>query len=407
MLKVFEELLSTNSPLLKVSILKKYDCHQLRKVLVAAYHPYKVYGIGKASLEHRMGLCMIDAWPTEAEYRLLDDLANRKLTGHAAIRAFDSCNRLLDFIATKDLRCGISVGLIEQAFPKLIPKFKIQRAKEVPYDKHKYPMNGELKYNGCRLLAIVHSEQDITFKTSSGKLVPLPRLKEVFKNAAPGVYDGELISLSGSKHDRQSVTGMINSAMRGGNIVETNLRFAIFDYLTLSSWVLQRCSLPWIERRKSLQANIIPLEVYGYAHVVESVSVNSAEEAQNLYQTKIAEGYEGLILKRPDHKYRFTRTTDWIKLKETRTADLECINYMEGSGKYEGMIGSLICEGVVEGKAVTVSVGSGLSDADRSKPGEDYMYSIVEIKYNEVIPDKSGTGWTLFLPRFNIVRIDK
>jgi len=118
-------------------------------------------------------------------------------------------------------------------------------------------------------------------------------------------------------------------------------------------------------------------------------------------------GYEGLVLKYPEHKYTFKRSKDWIKVKEVKHADLRVVDIREGTGKYKGMIGGLVCVGEVEGHRVRVAVGSGLSDIQRSLDDIEFIQETVEVLYNTVIQDSVTLEWSLFLPRFVQVRFDK
>ncbi len=75
-----------------------------------------------------------------------------------------------------------------------------------------------------------------------------------------------------------------------------------------------------------------------------------------------AEGHEGVMLKRMDAPYRpGKRGPGWLKVK--RQEDFVCVitGFMPGSGKYEGMIGSLIFEG--DGVSGTAS---GMNDTERA-----------------------------------------
>ena len=71
------------------------------------------------------------------------------------------------------------------------------------------------------------------------------------------------------------------------------------------------------------------------------------------------------------------------------------------------MIGKLKCQGIVEGKEVTVNVGSGLADLQRGLPETEFLFRTIEVKYNAVIIDSRTGEYSLFLPRFIMVRLDK
>jgi hypothetical protein len=73
-----------------------------------------------------------------------------------------------------------------------------------------------------------------------------------------------------------------------------------------------------------------------------------------------------------------------------------------GAGKYEGMIGALLCES--EDGVIKVAVGSGLKDDQRLI--DVYTGKIISVKYNERITNKAGDQ-SLFLPIFDQLREDK
>ena len=60
-----------------------------------------------------------------------------------------------------------------------------------------------------------------------------------------------------------------------------------------------------------------------------------------------------------------------------------------------------------EGVAIKVKVGSGLSDWDREQTEDTYLHKTIEILYNSVTQNAITEEYSLFLPRFNQVRIDK
>jgi len=69
-------------------------------------------------------------------------------------------------------------------------------------------------------------------------------------------------------------------------------------------------------------------------------------------------------------------------------------------------LGALVCEGIDDGKAIKVNVGSGFSDSDRdsfwndrgSLPGR-----IVEVRADAVTQNQDGT-YSLRFPRFKTFR---
>lgn len=349
--------------------------------------------------------------PCLADFELLDKLMRRELTGSAARdKVTEHANEygaLVMLICNKDLRCGVTATSVNKLHPGTVPVFKIQLAKELPLDKVEFPCFVETKYDGVRIV-ITNRNGRVQFITRNGHSVNLPLLKCYLENQAKENYvlDTEVTLESGKMEDRTKVSGMINSAMKGGAINEQYLMFNVFDFLNLADFDSQRCNMPYHKRRVMVVGALAELRC-SQLERADAYEAKDRQQAEAIYAMHISQGYEGLILKHADSYYTFKRTTDWAKMKETKTADLECVDFVWGTGKYEGMIGALVCEGTVEGKTVRVQVGSGLSDAQRSADVTDYVGKVLELKYNTVIQDKTTLQHSLFLPRFVMVREDK
>lgn len=82
-----------------------------------------------------------------------------------------------------------------------------------------------------------------------------------------------------------------------------------------------------------------------------------------------------------------------------------CTGYEPGTGKYSGMIGSLLCESKC-GK-VKFSVGSGLKDHERALDPKEFINRVIEVSYNQLIKSRGKDTLSLFLPIYKAVRYDK
>jgi len=110
-------------------------------------------------------------------------------------------------------------------------------------------------------------------------------------------------------------------------------------------------------------------------------------------------GWEGAMLVAVDSTYLpGKRVNDIIKIKPRPTADLLCIDYEVGEGKYYGLLGSLVCQ---DSKGRIVCVGSGLTDQDRGMDfNTTYLDKVIEVEYEQILD-------TYIQPVFKGVRHDK
>ncbi len=92
-----------------------------------------------------------------------------------------------------------------------------------------------------------------------------------------------------------------------------------------------------------------------------------------------------------------------VKMKATEEMELTCVGTTEGTGKYEGMIGALVCQGSIGAKDINVKLGSGLTDHDREQPPEYYIGKDIDVLYNDIVKAEGSTRYSLFLPRFKRV----
>lgn len=402
---LIEQLRLTSSRLEKEQLLRNATDLEL-KVFYYALNPYKVYHVKAVGCIGALGE------PNEKLFLALDILSSSRYTPNEKKQIMedfaDTYGDLIKLIVSKDLDCGVGITTVNKIKPKYIPKFQVQLAKEVPLNELSFPMLGQIKYDGVRIIIICKGGK-IEFRTRNGKHVYLPRMSEILSsyNMSDYVIDSEVTFAQGKANgERATVSGLINSAIHNKKINESNLVFNCFDALTVEEFSTQVCARNYTNRFRQL---MFILESMKNDHFIFAVSVPLANirYAEMFYESLIEDGYEGCILKTSDHKYTFKRSKDWVKMKETKTVDLLCVDITDGHGKYMDQIGALVCKGTAEGKDITVHVGSGLTDHDRARPYEDYLNKTIEVSYNATIQSSVDGAWSLFLPRYNHIRFDK
>lgn len=385
-----------------------------KKMFLYAYHPDKMYyqKFSKIDLDTVQD-------PQEDMFGLLDQLSSRSITGGAARQLVEDYAEehgdLIKMICNKDLDCGVTEKTLNKVFGStFIPEFNIQLAEEVPIAKVQCPILCQIKYDGVRVLAMLDNGK-VELRTRNNKKFSFPALEHVLNNCIGTtnlVLDGELVYDDGKSEGRTSVSGIVNSAIKGTPIEKENITFVVFDSIPFNDFKSDICSVPYSERystaAKAISTAHATKDRLALQHIklADTEVINSTEELETRFQEVLKKGFEGFILKRWEHLYTFKRSRDWIKIKVTDPATLTVKAIQAGEGKYEGMIGALECYGTVKGKEVEVKVGSGLSDQQRLYDAEEFIGAKVDIFYNSIVQDRKTGKFSLFLPRFDRIRGD-
>ena len=385
----------------KLAVLDEFEFHEpWRKCLKAMYDSsinyYNAAPVDNTFIEDCDLEGMFDVLVSFKEGLLKGNEGKR--LAHAASQEYGEMFRL---ILGGSLKAGISVTTINKAYPSLIPTFKVMLAQDTKVDC--YPVLASIKYDGVRLVVRVQ-EKVVTAYTRSGKVVEIKSLKTAMGKLPDGYYDGELVRGHGTMAGRSGITGDVNRCLKGTSTDIPNYTYCIFDVVPINDWLNQETHLPYSARYTHLMNVVSPYKVsYPQVKIVEQHTLHDAFEVNRNYENLLELGYEGVILRYPKDVYEWKRGPKLIKKKAVKEAVLRCVGVVEGKGKYKSMIGALECEGIVENRSVTVTVGSGLSDHDRELSPEHYLEQDIEILYNSVVNSKLGESklvHSLFLPRF-------
>jgi ATP-dependent DNA ligase len=404
----------------KIELLElKADDTLLKEVIRLALDPLTqfyqrkipAYTTGKVGMNLEQGL------------NRLFPLASRMVTGNAAIahltETLSSLSaddaKVIERIIEKDLRCGVSTSTANKVWPDLVmdyPCMLCSQYEEKLINKIKFPAYVQLKMDGMRFNAIVHNGV-VEFRSRNGKEIQLlGNLEEEFILLAQGVdcvFDGELlVKDKGIILDRQTGNGILNKANKG--TIKTDearkVHATVWDVIPYSDFVNGVCNVPYQTRFETISSFNLPEKI----HLVETTEVYSLDAAQKIFEEYLNEGQEGIILKSQSGIWENKRAKHQIKFKGELECDLEIVAVEEGTGKYAGKLGALVCASRHEnGQRVAVSVGSGFNDAHRDEfwsIRDSLIGKIVAVKYNAKIVNKQGEI-SLFLPIFIEMRNDK
>ena len=308
----------------------------------------------------------------------------------------------------RNLKCGVSDATVEKIWPDLKLSYPCMLVSPLnEKTKIKFPCIAQTKMDGMRFNAICEKGQ-VSYRSRAGKELELFGALDddvrYWATLFDCVLDGELLMMGedGRPMDRKTGNGLLTKFQKGTGTAElaTQIRAVVWDVIPLMYFREGQCLLSYDERLK-----LLGTESHGHVNVARSHTVRSMEDAQALYQQKLAEGEEGLVLKDPKGPWEDKRVKHQVKMKAELEADMFVTGVLPGSGKYQGKIGALQVESA-DGR-VKSAVGTGLNDDERSWDPKEFLGKIVAVKYNALIEDKKTGQKSLFLPVFVEIRDDK
>ncbi len=424
---------------LEATVLGSTNAQMFLGLTKACYNPYITFGVKK--VPDTVGIT--DAENPWTEFNdLLIQLSQRKLTGHAARDAiqemserFDSeeWNTFCAAVLRRDLRAGISDKTVNKICKKTqyeIPIFGCQLATN---SEGRPEMKGvkrlEPKLDGVRVLMMVIQSDfgDITticFSRNGKQFDNFNHIEEQiktnftnlcrqFSKVVPGrnllngfVFDGEVIG--------NTFQELMRQARRKENVQADDSVFNIFDVIPLDEFRAGKWKAPLDQRIGLLEAirhvvdNMPNVELLPHI-MVDLDTAAGRDQLERYAKDMVNAGFEGIMIKDTTAPYECKRNTSWMKWKPTITVDLQVVGVEEGTGRNKGRLGALVCNGVDDGKEITVNVGSGFSDEDR----DDYWVNsnsvigrTAEILCDVITQNQDGT-YSLRFPRFVRFRDDK
>jgi DNA ligase-1 len=425
MFEIIEEIASNNSKLHKEAVLTR-EAEKGQVALFAGlrmcYDPLITFGVKQVPEKKES-----DAAGSGLSWMDFDVLAfkleNRTLTGHAARDAIQAAmeqatlsewNGWYRRILTKDMRAGFSESTVNKAVKKAnapgyaIPLFECQLAHDGA--NHESKVTGqkliEVKLDGVRVITVVYPDGRVDqFSRNGRELANFPHIREQMSSLSqyldePFVFDGEVMS--------SSFQDLMRQVHRKTDVQSQDAVLYLFDWLSLKEFQAGIASTDQTTRSGSLRVTLDELEhvkILGQ-ELVDLDTTEGSARFREINADAIRDGYEGIMIKDPSAPYECKRSTAWLKQKPFIEVSLSVVAVEEGTGKYEGKLGALVCEGEDDGRFIRVNVGSGFSDALRDNiwnARDGIAGNLVEVKADAVTQNQDGS-YSLRFPRFKTFR---
>ncbi len=395
---------------------------------------------------------------------------SQKLRKNALLNLFINASPLeakyLIKIITKELRIGLSEGLLEEAVANalgitlsylrekllLLPDLAeiALRAKrgslehvgiellrptsfmlaepmasaEEIMNYYSKPLIAEFKYDGIRTQIHKKGKEVKIFSRRLDEIsFYLPDIVEALKGIKfDFILDSEVISM---KNGKPLPFNVIQKRLRRKEVSEELIREIPFQAIVYDILYFQDKAIheiPLKERKKLLES----LELPDGLKLAEYQIVKTSSEISKLFEYSINQGFEGLMLKDPDSPYTpGKRGKLWVKLKkEFDTIDAVIVAAEYGHGKRAGILSDYTFA-VRDGDELKIigKAYSGLTDEEiemldkklRSLAIEDLGYKIIvrpeiviEVAFDSIqMSDRHDSGFALRFPRIKRIRFDK
>jgi DNA ligase-1 len=423
MYNIIQELEADNSRLAKEAIIMReaaLENTELFEGLRLCYDPMTTFGVKKVpSFDGPDG----QGLPWIAFKQLADDLASRNLTGHAARDAIelalsastkDQWNGWYRRILIKDMRAGFSDTTVNKIVKKLdkkhfsIPVFECMLAHDGT--NHETKIAGkkllEPKLDGVRVITIINAaNKTATMYSRNGKLLEnfghitsaIEANIEHFERSI--VLDGEMVS--------SSFQALMKQVHRKSDVQSEDARLMLFDILPLTEFQFGTSMLGQKRRSNLLKSMKDTFDKIGSIDIIPQKEVDLDSyvgelEFKEYNKEAIAAGFEGIMIKDVNAPYEAKRSTSWLKMKPFIEVSLTVTVVEEGTGRNEGKMGALVCEGQDDGKDIKVNVGSGFTDAQRDEfwtNKETIVGQVIEVRADAITQNQDGT-YSLRFPRF-------
>lgn len=266
------------------------------------------------------------------------------------------------------------------------------------------------KYDGIR--AIWDGEKFISRGSSSGNPKVYTYVPDFIKELMPpGIaLDGEmwigrgkfgmvsgLSNLKPVEKGKGKTKKDIDKYWRGNGDPELAVKYKVYD--------MPSSNKPFEERMKFLEQVIKDRQELWRLFLDDSAEcplqftkqtkVESIEQLYDTYKQLTSEGAEGVMLRAPNSPYETKRSKYLLKYKIKEDSEAVVRDYILGTGRLKGLLGSLKCELIKGNKpsGIYFNIGTGFSDIQRTEyndtESEYYipLDSVVSFSYMELTED--------------------
>ncbi len=321
---VLKELRNTSKPSKKIKILQKYDKEYpgvFRNFVYLSYDPFEHFNIKltKKDLKSENGEGAIIARLNEV-YDALDfcknsfsHKQNREKLIPILVELHPQEREFIMGVTNKNWKAGVGSKLINKAIPNLINTFEVQLADT--YDPEKHRVKGRLwtyKLDGVRCIALRKNGEWKMYSRQGNEFLTVDHIKPYLEKryqldeTHPDFWDGELY-----KHGLsfEEVQGLVTSYTKG---TAEEIEYHYFISGSANSFLNQSIEDIYYHSPYN-DSDDTPWPI----KCVQGGYIESEEEIEEIFQSAIENGYEGIMMRDPNQAYDFKRSSALLKMKQS------------------------------------------------------------------------------------------
>jgi len=181
--------------------------------------------------------------------------------------------------------------------------------------------------------------------TRSGHIIHAP--KWFTKGYPPFEIDGELWTKRG---DFENIVSIVRDRVPSDKWRE--VKHYIFEVPHAKGALFER-----LKRVKSYESSIIK--------IIPQIKIKNKKDLQRFLKEVEEKGGEGVVVRDPNTLYIDRRSNKALKVKTFLDRECKVVGYHQGHGKFDGLMGSIICK---MDDNQTIKIGSGFSEKQRYNP---------------------------------------
>ena len=399
-----EEMKATSSTNAKKEILLKYDSAFLRRVFEYTYSPFKQYHVTSDNLKKRVDLSFDNY---DDLFSMLDDLNERRVTGHSAIQAvngfiakYQEFADIIYDVIDRNIKTRATSTLINSVLPGTVPTFEVALAEKFESAEKKVDFDSGMwwasrKLDGVRCITVIDEAGQIKFFSRQGKeFLTLDNLRQDLMQLGlrSKVLDGEVCIMRES--GLEDFQGIIKEIGKKDHTIETP-KYYVFDLLDLSEFSSGTSQITLSARLVMLNAFLVEAGLK-FAEPLPQFKLVDREHFEKVAADATEMGYEGIMI-RKDVGYEGKRSKNLLKVKKMHDAEYEVTGLEMGTHRViengreveEEMLKAVF----VQHRGNQVRVGSGFSLEQRRhyfQNQNDILGKTITVQFFEETTDQHG-----------------